>query len=214
MDFITGLLLVALLSAALFFGVKQVRAGERSWILSQPKKQMNRKTKMFLKRQQLKEKLEKLSKTKPPTNLSMGAMCYDMCMPTGTLDVICSHCKKKSVHPNNTTISDVIESERIVQAIRRATEGLDAKLDNRAYCANCTKESNSLERQLFFEVRYADSEEVHRIAVVRAHLAVVLAFLQGKDRIENNMGAETALTQKVNLLSRVLGIELAKEERK
>ena len=214
MDFLTSLLLLALLSTALFFGVKQVQASERSWLTGNPTKQINRKRKMFLKRQQLKEKLEKLRETKPPKNLSMGAMCYDMCMPTGTLDVICNHCKKKSVHPNGGTISDAIESHRIVQAIRRATEGLDAKLDNRAFCATCNKENDSLKKQLYLEIKYPDADKVHRIAVKREDLSVVLAFIQGKDRIENDMGAETALTQKVRLLSKVLGIELAKEERK
>ena len=192
MDFITGFLLVLLLSTALFFGVKQVRAGEESWILNRPPKEVKGKDNMFLKREQLKDRLERLSKSKPPQNLSMGAMCYDMCMPTGTLDVICNRCKKKSVHPNCGTISDVIDSERLVQAIRKANEGLDATLDNRAFCASCSKGKKVTDKQLFLEVTYPGEDKKHRVAITRTELVALLALIQGKDRVEDEMGSETS----------------------
>ena len=162
---------------------------------------------MFLKRSELEKRLVSLSESKPPKNLSMGAMCYDMCMPTGTLDLICTHCKQKNVHENTFTIGRVLECERMVQAIRKAKEGIDAKLDNRAYCSKCSKDKKEVTKSLFLEVKYSGSEKTHRTEIDFDSLQAVLAFVQGKDRIANDTGQETALRDKVKIIRTALGLE-------
>ena len=163
MEFISTIGLVIFLSLLLYFGARQGRASEpitkvksastvskgskntswlsrvRGWFKDQPYSVDTDKGSGTFTKEELRKRLAALAVSKPPSkdSLNMGAMCYEMAMPMGTRDIVCSHCQTKNVFKNDHRIMLLEDCQRLVQAIRKAKRPMDIALDTRFYCHKC-----------------------------------------------------------------------------
>ena len=171
----------------------------------------------------LKERLTNLAASEKPTDLAMGAMCYKMACPTGTTDIFCTFCNKKTVVKKDWNTKRLNDCLRLVQAINNAKRKLEVKLDNRFYCAYCNPSIKANPQKdkdgsvklpalkpfgcahvddktidgLYLIIKYADEKEVRRVSITFDGLKMLTAFVQGKDRTAGLTGSETALKENV-----------------
>ncbi len=246
MGFLTTFALVVFLSLALLFGAVQARAESptkkkakgifsriRGWFKDKPYSSETDNSKESFSRADLKQRLADLSASEKPTDLAMGAMCYKMAMPHGTVDVMCTHCQKKTVVKKDWNTKRLDDCLRMVQAINKAKRQLKTKLDNRFYCAHCNPDikektekhedgsiklppikrhgcdhvdSESIDG-LYLIIDYRGEKTSRRVSINHEGLKVLTAFVQGKDRTKGMTGSETALKERADILKNILGIE-------
>ena len=256
MDFLITLFLVLFLSFLLFWGAEKAGAappgkagavsvaGEkakgnswmsrlRGWFKDQPYSAETDKGKGKFTKAELTKRLKALAVSKKPSkdSLAMGAMCYEMAMPTGTRDVICSHCSTKSVFKNGWQLNQIEDCQRLIQAIKKAKRPLDVTLDTRFYCYQCnpklkesdvkgaykapeisaTKTKGQVEEKepidnLYLIIKYTDGKESRRAVINTGTLRALLAFVQGSDRIKGMTGTETPLKDWLPKLQELLAI--------
>ena len=256
MDFLITLFLVVFLSALLFLGAEKAGAAPpgkagavrvagkkskdkswmsriRGWFKDEPYAAETDKGKGKFTKEELTQRLKALAASKPPNkdSLAMGAMCYEMAMPTGTKDVICSHCSTKSVFKNGWQLDQIENCQRLVQAIKKAKRPLDVTLDTRFYCYQCNPKLEESDTKgaykapemssaktkgkaegkepidnLYLIIKYPDSKESRRVVINTGTLRALLAFVQGSDRIKGMTGTETPLKDWLPRLQELLAI--------
>lgn len=152
-------------------------------------------------REALAEKLKKLAETPPPKDLKPGAMCYDTCMRTETAVFKCDSCQSTG-EISAETADEIAAAKRTAAAIK--ARGVAIKLDASGYCKKCGPASVTPGR-LSAVVEKTDGEKILN-CVKLFDLEVVLAFLDGKDRIGIGQGREAALRDYVPSIEKILGI--------
>jgi len=186
-------------------------------------------------RAELQQRLSALRSSRPPApeTLQLGAMCYDMVVPSGALAIVCSHCRRKSVFERDFKLGALEDCHRLVQAIRRLEPTIDVTLDTRFYCRHCNaalahttgKESATAPVPkaappdaprfvpsddaidgLYLVTTFEDGSS-HRVTINGWGLRALLAFLQGEDRVKDETDRETALRDALPHLGAMLGME-------
>lgn len=151
--------------------------------------------------------LKRLAEKPVPTNLSFGAMCYDMAMPPERTEYVCPACGTKTIHSvkrsggwDNPAIS-VKYYRTYIEQLRKL--GLDVKLDESSLCSKCQKEGEST---LFLEVSI--NKRVVRNALVDINdLRKLIAFVQGNLVWKGEQDREFPLKPELPRIRKLLGVE-------
>lgn len=153
--------------------------------------------------------LTRLAEKPVPTNLSFGAMCYDMAAPPERADYVCPTCGTKTIHAlikkgqrigwNAPALR--VEQYRVDIAELRKL-GLDAKLDESFLCSKCKKQGASA---LYLEV--TTHTRVVRNELADVHdLRKLIAFMQGDLVWKGEQDREFPLKPELPLIRHLLGV--------
>jgi predicted Zn-ribbon and HTH transcriptional regulator len=127
-------------------------------------------------RLELVKRLEQLAKSKPPTDLSFGAMCYEVAY-TEIVEKPCPACEQTMIVGEK----DEILREYNVPLKRIQDQNVDAKLIIPKHCSQC---GFGLKEEKFqLEIKYPDQREPVKVELESAFdLQLMVFFLQGEDR--------------------------------
>ena len=172
-------------------------------------------------REELVKRLEKLAQSKPPKNLSIGAMCYKMAPPI-FVQMPCPDCERTM----QVGEKDEILREYNVPLKRIQDQGVDAKLILPEHCPTCgfglglcglTWEQKSellssggwKQNCFHLEIRYSDHPSPVRVELTNGayDLELMALFLQGKDRYNDGQDRETALKDQLERLKELFGVK-------
>ena len=196
MEFISTIGLVIFLSLLVYFGACRARAEKpipkvksigtvnkqisdkswlsriRGWFKDQPYSVETDKGSGTFTKEELRKRLATLAVSKPPSkeSLNMGAMCYEMAMPMGTRDIVCSHCQTKNVFKNGHRISLLEDCQRLVQAISKAKRPMDISLDTRFFCHKCNPALESSEKDGVYEAPFVKRAKSQGAGIPEASL--------------------------------------------
>ena len=152
-------------------------------------------------RKALAERLKTLAESDPPTDLQMGACCYDM---------IGRYYERKPC-PDCGEMMDVGQMDEILLAynvpVKRIQDlDLDATLILPEHCPACGL--GLKEKKFLLEIKYPDDPDFVRVELDSAHdLELMALFLQGKDRWTDEQEGEYALKDKVERLRELFGVK-------
>ena len=135
MQFLLSVVIVFVVSGLLLVGsLRAVGPKKKGWLIDRPKRSEAKA--------KLRGMLEELSKSKKPTDLNMGAMCYSMMLPSGVRAVVCSKCGDRTVYDigGNYNHSDLVHSMRIAQSITNDLAEFTVTVDTTRFCPKCADE--------------------------------------------------------------------------
>lgn len=161
-------------------------------------------------REEIALRLRKLAESPSPSELDMGAMCYDMAEPPDRIDYVCPVCGEKTLYSfeSDERIADMFMLQFELNECRRITHnliGLDAELDETEFCMRCRPEVT--EPVLVLKVRYPEGgDAVETRGVSKSDLQLLRAFIKGSDRIAGDTGRESPLQDHMKRLRELLGI--------
>ena len=169
-----------------------------------------------VKRSDVRKRLLKLSEGRPPHDLSMGAMCYEMAAPPDRMEYICPKCGEKTLYASGKEDDsarlyrgmgflhwDLPACRRIVEQIK----GIQVQLDESQFCARCSPDVET--PVLVLVVRYEVEKEPHRVEGVKLEdLQLLSEFLSGSTKHEGDFGIETPLKDHLERLEQLLGVKL------
>jgi len=161
-------------------------------------------------REEIALRLKKLAESPPPSELKMGAMCYDIAEPPDRIDYICAACGEKTLYSfeSDERIADMFMLQYELNECRRLARslaGLGVELDETEFCMRCRPEVT--EPVLVLKVRYPEGgDTVETRGVSKSDLELLKAFIKGSDRIAGDTGAETPLRNHLKRLRELLGI--------
>ena len=151
-------------------------------------------------REELVKRLQKLAESKPPSNLSQGAMCYSTFGPIFE-EKPCPKCEQTM----SVGEKDEILREYNVPLKRIQDQGIDAKLIIPEHCPECGFGLKEAKFQL--EIKYPDDPVPVQVELDYAYeLELMALFLQGKDRYEGSVGEEYPLKDEAKRLRELFGI--------
>ena len=238
-----NLLIVVLITGLLVLGAVKARAEQptsrrtANWFFGK-ERSVAQPSGQTASRAELARQLQDLAASTPPDqgSLKMGAMCYDMALPFGTADMVCTHCSKKTIVEKGSTTSVIEDCQRLLQATRKARPGFDVQLDTRVCCAFCNpsliettgedgqgitapplgsgsrnpqwyKVDDTATDGLYLIITFPEDESrQRRVRVDKETLEALLAFVQGKDRVLGDQDQERPLKDHLECLRAVLGI--------
>jgi len=157
------------------------------------------------KRQQLQERLETLSRSKPPSELSHGAKCYKRAMPPATADYLCPVCNSRTHH---TLQAAVVIQQQLpsIQDLLKDLPGVKLTLDASEFCKKCKPDVE--EPQLILKVQIPGEKEIHQVRGITVQDArLIKAFLEGKDKYPSSYGREFPLKEQLARVRELLGIQ-------
>jgi hypothetical protein len=164
----------------------------------------------MLTREEVQNRLMKLSKSPPPADLKMGATCYRVAIPPNRGEFVCAKCGERTLYSSDSkdgrTNGWLISSE-LPECRRRLKEirGLDLKLDETEFCKKCSPSSKS--PQLILITKYRGDDQVHRFKGISSEdLTVLKEFLDGSDRHLSRTDTETPLSGYSARLSKILDL--------
>jgi len=161
-------------------------------------------------RETLKARLEKLSKSPPPKNLKMGAMCYDMAEPPDRIDYVCPACGEKTLYArddkNRGSLTFFLSYQlQECREIAKKVKGLDIVLGEHEFCRKCSPATKA--PVLILKVNYP-GEKTHVVRDVHEDdLGLLVEFMNNSDRHVGGQGRETPLKDYVPRLRELLGIQ-------
>lgn len=237
------LLIVVLITGLLVLGAVKARADQpvprrtANWFFGK-ERSVKQPAGQTVTRAELARQLQDLAASTPPDegSLKMGAMCYDMAVPYGTADMICTHCSKKTIVERDSNTWVIDDCQRLLQAIRKAGPGFDVTLDTRVCCVFCNpslaetagadhkgvtapslgdgngnptwyKVDDTATDGLYLIITFHEDEaRRRRVRVDKGTLEALLAFVQGKDRVLGDQDQERPLKGHLECLRAVLGI--------
>ncbi|HBX51443.1 MAG: hypothetical protein A2275_14350 [Bacteroidetes bacterium RIFOXYA12_FULL_35_11] len=164
--------------------------------------------KKIISRQELVNKLQKLSDTEAPKNLEMGAMCYKTAGPPERAEYVCPKCGEKTIyHRNNTRF---IEKEiPACRGLVSKIKDMEISLDESEYCRKCSP--SVTEPELCIYLRTSDMEKPDHVCGISSDdLNVLSEFLSGSLKVKDNYDYESPLKEKISTIERILKIKLAK----
>jgi len=171
-------------------------------------------------REELLKRLEKLAKSKPPRNLSLGAMCYEMAIPP-RVEKPCPDCNRPMIVGEK----DEFLRKYNVPLKRIQDQGVNATLIIPDHCSLCgfglgffgltgeqryggTPPDDWTLNKIRLEIQYPDQREPVRVELDSAFdLELMVLFLHGKTRCEAGFGREEALKDKVERLKELFGVK-------
>ena len=170
-------------------------------------------------RAEVRDRLLKLSQGKPPENLSVGAMCYEMVGPPARVDYVCPRCGEKTLYALDRSdevdrpYPDLSVLQYELPACRRLVEqvkGISLQLDESQFCAHCCPDVEN--PTLVLLVSYGDEKESHRVeGVTLEDVQLLSEFFSGLDVHAGEMGVQTPLKDYTDRLGKLLGVELKSE---
>jgi hypothetical protein len=153
-------------------------------------------------RAELETRLRQLAESTPPTELSLGACCYEMAAREGTEEYHCPTCGARTVYPIG-SLDHLGETRAAAASVR----GVEISLDESSYCDRCNPDR--VHRQLSLVLRLPGQTRAHRIEGVSARDLVLLReFLEGSAKHVDDGDNESALKDHLDRLRELLGIEL------
>jgi hypothetical protein len=164
-----------------------------------------------LTREQLNAMLDELAKTPAPTELSPGAMCYEMAAVPERSEYSCPSCGAKTIY----TYKDWTVSELVAGGLKSFHDsvatlvklGIDAKLDERSLCETCReslKEKNAA-GDLFLDTTV--DEKTTRNKIQKSDLAMLAAFLKKDDIWKDEAEEEHSVKNSMPRIRELLGIK-------
>jgi predicted RNA-binding Zn-ribbon protein involved in translation (DUF1610 family)/uncharacterized protein YneF (UPF0154 family) len=212
------ILIALFLITSVFFGSRvinsQIKANPNaeSSLLKSPISENDTIKAMFSKKQ-IEKKLKHLAETPAPTNLSFGAMCYEMvAVDYDTHEYICPICGEKTVYKKNKNkekfnyISGVIWE---ISACRREIEkvnGINIKLDEKQFCSHCSPKTERPE--LFLLVNIKGQNDTTKISNFSSmDIRILKEFLDDKLVHKTDYDSELPLVDNIERIKELLGIK-------
>ena len=138
----------------------------------------------LINREELAARLRELANKEFTGQLSQGAMCYSTVRDVGTVDVLCSICCQKTVHPKGPLVKELEECNRLIQSVNIALDDLQLKLDTSEFCSHCQGVDYSsvaygpgTTPSLYVHIKYSDEEQPSRKSISSTSLRDLLALL-------------------------------------
>lgn len=147
--------------------------------------------------------LYQLSKSKKPTNLEPGAMCYSMAMAPDSVPYVCPLCGEKTIYTNqfkNFIFYDLPQCRRIAVSLKE--HGI--LVDETSFCSHCRKSEENI--NLCIYVYSKEGELAHSCNVNQFELSLLLAFFDGDKVVEGGHGNEIAVKDHINKIRDLLGL--------
>lgn len=152
--------------------------------------------------------LKRVAEKPAPTDLKMGAMCYDMAMPPERVEYVCPACGGKTIHvmkmPSfdwNVPAVAITDYRNLASQLRKL--GLDAQLDETGLCSACRKENQT---GLFLCVTVKGKtarNELHNLNDLRK----LIAFVQGNLVWKGEQDQEFPLKPELPSIRQLLGVK-------
>ena len=167
--------------------------------------------------EEVKQQLEELAESEPPSELAVGAMCYEAVSPPDRVEYICPKCDEKTLYALDdeenrdywSIINTVQENIPVCRRVLEHIDSVDMTLFESEFCEKCKPDVE--QPRLGLVVRYPSSVEPHRVWGVSANDCVLLdEFFSGKDKHTYSNDGEDPLKNHVERLSELLGVELDK----
>jgi len=167
---------------------------------------------MFSKKQ-IDQKLKHLAETPAPTNLSFGAMCYEMiAVDYDIQEYICPVCGEKTIYKKNKDKEKFVYINSVIWKIsscRREIEkinGINIKLDEKQFCNHCSPKTERPE--LFLLVNIAGLKDTTIISnFTYMDIRILNEFLNDKLVHKTDNDGETALVNNIDRIKELLGIK-------
>ena len=148
-----------------------------------PQDPQTRETALRAKAPDLDKLLKAVAEKPAPTDLAMGAMCYDMSMPPDRIEYVCPSCGAKTLHATRSGgvgfdwDSPLLSLRAYREYVNRLNQlGLDLRLDESALCSACKNESAD---GLAIEVTCKGKTTRNKLRDID-DLRKLLAFVEGK----------------------------------
>ncbi len=170
----------------------------------------------LLTRKEITKQLKRLSQAKPPKNLSMGAMCYEVAIKEhpNKVEYICSVCGERTIYNkneySNTSVMDVLEYG--LSACRREITkitNVNIQLNDTQFCKNCSP--HTIVPELCLKVQIDGEQIQHSISNVSFQdLRILREFFEGKivHTEEEQWGIEEPLVDYIDRISELLGVQV------
>ena len=163
-------------------------------------------------KKQLAARLAELAASEFSRKLARGAMCYSTTKDTGVVDVVCTSCNQKSIHPRGPRVRELDECKRLIQSVNTLVEDLQFSLDTAEFCRKCSGIDFSkvaygpgTTPSLFLNVQNENGTKTRK-PVSAASLRDLLALIKGQDVGATETGSEYPLKERVESLRRLLDI--------
>ncbi|MFH0887084.1 MAG: hypothetical protein V1843_02830 [bacterium] len=151
----------------------------------------------------IQQKLADLSKKPAPTELKMGAMCYDMAGPPERVEYTCPIDNTKTLYTQNTdTVSwDIPAARRLIKTINNPA----FTLDESEFCKKCNP--NITAPKLNLIVKYAGQKPYTMENISPNDLKLINEFLSGQDKHKTSNDAELPLKDYSDRLKVLLDVK-------
>lgn len=152
--------------------------------------------------------LEVVSKTKPPENLSFGAMCYDIAGPPETANYICPSCGSKTVYKRDSEIG-TSTIQWTIPSCRSAVKnikGVNIALDESSFCKKCSPNVENPELCLLVNIN--NEQDTNKVCNIReSDLVLLKEFLDGDAIHKGAQDQETPLKDHLERIEELLGVK-------
>jgi hypothetical protein len=165
-------------------------------------------------RAEIEARLKVLARGPAPTELSMGAMCYEMAAPPLRAEYVCPHCGEKTLYaygdeqyPAVSAVdSDLPGCRRLLPDVK----GLTVTLDESAFCHTCSPEIT--DPRLVLVVTYPDGTSQRTEGVTPEDVQLLVEFTSGRDKHSGAQDGELPLKDYLPRLEKLLGVTLPEDE--
>ncbi len=154
-------------------------------------------------KKELEAMLYQLSKSKKPTELDPGAMCYSVAMSPDSIPYVCPVCGEKTIYTNglnNFVFYELPQCRRMAVSLKE--HGII--LDETMYCSHCRKSDENI--SLCIYVYSQEGELAHNCNVDEFDLSLLLAFFSGEKIVEGGYGNEIAIKDHIDKIRYLLGL--------
>jgi hypothetical protein len=167
---------------------------------------------MFSKKQ-IDEKLKHLAETSAPTNLSFGAMCYEMAaIDISVQEYICPVCGEKTIYKKSRdkdqfqyivgTFDEINDCRREIEKVH----GINIKLDETEFCGHCKPKIEK--PKLYLLVNIAGQKDTTKISsFYHMDIRILQEFLDNKLVHKTDNDGETPLIDNIGRIKELLGIK-------
>lgn len=173
-----------------------------------------------IQRAEIAKRLKVLAESPAPTQLRLGAQCYEPMGPNPRAEYTCPTCGEKTLYvygevadnekSQNLRYGMVSLVEATVPGCRRLIKGIKGiklKLDESQLCQKCRP--NIENPQLVLIVRYSDESKEHRTEGISVEdIQLIQEFLSGKNKHVLSNDAEHPLKNFVDRLEQLLGVKV------
>ncbi|MFH0896116.1 MAG: hypothetical protein V2A54_16915 [Bacteroidota bacterium] len=179
-------------------------SGKDSTQVSNPTDTIKKK----LTREEIKNRLEELSKAPKKKELSPGAMCYEPMMMPDKADYVCPACLAKTIHTSDNAQMVQFELPGMRQYVKEI-KGLDIKLDETSFCKKCSADKKTDEAKACLIVTYADGGIPYKICnISKDDCCLLKEFSEGSLVHRYGNDAETPIQDHMARLEKLLGVSL------
>jgi len=159
-----------------------------------------------LTREQLDKMLEETAKRPVTSELSLGALCYEMAAPPERIEYHCPLCKTKTLHAKWENVGSVQKVNRLRQQMKRIKElKLDAMLDETDLCNQCRRDKAT--DTMDFYILVTIDKRLVRTKIGYYDLSQIIAFLEKKDVWKADNDATYPLKDELPRIRTILGMD-------